>query len=332
MREAITTNPQKRVAILVLPSFSNLTLAAVMEPLRAVNRQAGRTLFTWSLLTEEGRPIASSSGLRISPDRSIAEAEPFDWLLVVASFDAESGASPKIRQFLRRAARQGALIAGMESAAYVLALAGVLDGHRATTHWEDLQDFTERFPAIEVVPNRFVIDRRRVTSGGYLPSLDLMLEMLRREFGLGLSLAVSSAFIYRARDTGDEPQPMVATGRLGALDAAAQAAIHEMETNIAAPLSIAAIADRIGFSPRELQRRFVASLGTSPKKYYLELQLVLARRLLEHADMPVVEIAAGCGFASGSAFARAFRARFGINPSDFRQRSLEQHRKPSKRR
>ena len=317
MREAITTNPQKRVAILVLPSFSNLTLAAVMEPLRAVNRQAGRTLFTWSLLTEEGRPIASSSGLRISPDRSIAEAEPFDWLLVVASFDAESGASPKIRQFLRRAARQGALIAGMESAAYVLALAGVLDGHRATTHWEDLQDFTERFPAIEVVPNRFVIDRRRVTSGGYLPSLDLMLEMLRREFGLGLSLAVSSAFIYRARDTGDEPQPMVATGRLGALDAAAQAA---------------AIADRIGFSPRELQRRFVASLGTSPKKYYLELQLVLARRLLEHADMPVVEIAAGCGFASGSAFARAFRARFGINPSDFRQRSLEQHRKPSKRR
>ena len=90
MREAITTNPQKRVAILVLPSFSNLTLAAVMEPLRAVNRQAGRTLFTWSLLTEEGRPIASSSGLRISPDRSIAEAEP----LAEATTDAENHFGP----------------------------------------------------------------------------------------------------------------------------------------------------------------------------------------------------------------------------------------------
>lgn len=332
MREALPTAPQIRVAILVLPSFSNLTLAAVMEPLRAANRQAGRTLFTWSLITEQGRPIASSSGLRISPDRSLAEAGAFDWLLVVASFDAEAGASAQIRQFLRRAARQGSVIAGMESAAYVLALAGVLDGYRATTHWEDLQDFTERFPAIEVVPDRFVIDRRRLTSGGYLPSLDLMLEMLRREFGLGLALAVSSSFIYRAREAGDEPQPMVAIGRMGALDGDLQAAIRLMESHIEAPLSIAEIARRAGLSPRELQRRFVAAFGAAPKKYYLELQLVLARRLLEHADTPVVEIATACGFASGSAFARAFRARFGINPAHFRQASLEQHRKPARRR
>lgn len=319
MREAVETTPRIRVAILILPGFSNLTLAAVMEPLRAANRQAGRTLFAWRLVTEQGRPIRSSSGLKITPDCDLAEAGPFDWLLVVASFDAEAGASPQIRQFLRRAARQNVIIGGMEAAAYVLALAGVLDNHRATTHWEDLQDFTERFPAIDVVPDRFVLDRRRLTSGGYLPSLDLMLEMLRREFGLSLALAVSSAFIYRTRDAGDEPQPMVSIGRLGALDTALQSAIGLMETHIEKPLAIATIAARIGFSARDLQRRFVSVLEISPKRYYQELQLVLARRLLEHADTPIIEIATRCGFTSASAFARAFRNRFDVNPSHFRR-------------
>src|SRR5712671_1480977 len=88
-------DPQ-RIAILVLPSFSNLTLAALMEPLRAANRWAGRSLFAWSTVTERGEAIASSSGLQVVPDRSIVSIGPFDALFVVASFDAVLHTSQRI--------------------------------------------------------------------------------------------------------------------------------------------------------------------------------------------------------------------------------------------
>jgi transcriptional regulator GlxA family with amidase domain len=304
-----------RVGILVLPLFSNLTLAAVMEPLRAANRMAGRPLFAWTILTEDGQAIVSSSGLRIAPDAAIGSARDFDMLFVVASYEAE--ASPKVRRFLRSGAHM--LIGGMESAAYVLAWAGVLDGYRATTHWEDLGDFAERFPAVTVVPDRFVIDRRRVTSGGALPTLDLMLDLLRRNHGLGLALAVSSTFIYEQEHAGHDPQHMVAAGRLDWQDPVVVRAIRLMEANVETPLPIGEIAAQAGVGTRELLRRFTDRLGTSPKAYYVGLRLMLGRRLLEHTDRPMADIAAACGFASGSAFARAFRERYGVNPSAFRR-------------
>lgn len=305
----------RRVGILVLPLFSNLTLAAVMEPLRAANRMAGHDLFAWTILTEDGGPIASSSGLRIIPDAAIGSACDFDMLFVVASYEAD--ASPRVRRFLRSAA--GLLIGGMESAAYVLARAGVLDGYRATTHWEDLGDFAERFPAIDVVPDRFVLDRRRVTSGGALPTLDLMLDLLRRDHGLSLALAVSSTFIYEQEHAGHDPQHMVAAGRLDWQDPVLVRAIRAMEAHVEAPLPIARVAALAGVGTRELLRRFTERLGTNPKTYYAGLRLMLGRRLLEHTDRPMADIAAGCGFASGSAFARAFRARYRINPAAFRR-------------
>src|SRR5439155_441758 len=182
----------QRIAILVMPSFSNLTLAALMEPLRAANRWAGRSLFQWSTVTERGGPIASSSGLQIVPDRSIEAAGAFDVLFVVASFDA------------------------------------------VPLRWQD---------------------------------------------------------------------PLLV------------AAIRLMEENIESTLSIGAIAAKVGIGERELLRRFSSKLKLSPKAYYTILRLALARRLLEHTEHPVSAVAVTCGFGSASAFARAFRERFGLNPS-----------------
>ncbi|MGO4126322.1 GlxA family transcriptional regulator, partial [Inquilinus sp. YAF38] len=201
----------------------------------------------------------------------------------------------------------------------VLALAGVLDGHRATTHWEDLRDFAERFPAVTAVPDRFVIDRRRITAGGALPTLDLMLDLLRRDHGLSLALAVSSTFLYEGTHPGHDPQHMVAAGRLAWQDPLLVRAIRLMEANIEAPLPVEAIAAELGIGPRALLQRFRATLGTGPKAYYAELRLALARRLLENTDRPVNDIAADCGFASGSALARAFRTRYGVNPAGARR-------------
>jgi AraC family transcriptional regulator, glycine betaine-responsive activator len=309
----------RRVAILVLPSFSNMTLSAVMEPLRIANRMAGRQLFGWSVLSEAGTPITSSSGLRVMPDASLAGARGFDALFVVASYEAERNTTEAVRRFIRTAARSGCLIGGMETGAYALAAAGVLDGYRATTHWEDLGDLGERYPTIKTVPDRFVIDRRRVTSGGALPTLDLMLDLIRREHGVALALSVSSSFIYDGDRTGREPQHMVSAGRLAWQDPVLIGTIRLMEANIETPISIEAIAADARISPRELLRRFSSKLGTSPKAFYIDLRLTLARRLLENTDQSVSAIAAACGFISGSDFARAFKLRFGMTPSELRR-------------
>jgi transcriptional regulator GlxA family with amidase domain len=309
----------RRAAILIMPAFSNLTLAALMEPLRAANRMAGRSLFEWTVVTDRGQAISSSSGLKVTPDAAIDDVGAFDMLFVVAAFDAERNTSERIKRFVRAASRRGVQIGGLESAAYVLAAAGVLDGYKATTHWEDLEDFAERFPAVAVLPDRFVIDRRRVTSSGALPTLDLMLELLRRDHGLGLALAVSSTFIYEQEHAGHDPQHMVAAGRLSWQDPLLVRAIRQMEAHIDHPRSIATIARATGVGTRELLRRFQIKLKTSPKTYYTHLRLTLARRLLEHTDRPISEVALATGFGSASAFARAFRERYGMTPSALRR-------------
>jgi len=308
----------RRIAVLALPRFSNMTLAAVIEPLRTANRAAERTLFAWTLLAEHTE-VASSSGLRLLADATLAAAPAFDALFVVASYEAERHASPAVLRFIRRAARAGALIGGLESAVYALAAAGVLDGHRATTHWEDLSDLAERYPAIEVVPDRFVIDRDRVTAGGAVPTLDLMLELLQRAHGPSIALAAAAAFIYDREHAGHEAQPMRAVGRLAWQDPALVQVIRLMERNIETPLPVADLARAAGVGVRELHRRFRLRLRTSPSGYYAELRLFLARRLLEHTDHPVSRVAMMTGFASGSAFARAFRARFQLSPSGVRR-------------
>jgi AraC family carnitine catabolism transcriptional activator len=146
----------------------------------------------------------------------------------------------------------------------------------------------------------------------------MMLDLLQRDHGLNLALAVSGSFIYDQEHAGHEPQRMVAAGRLGWRDPVLVRAIRAMEQHTETPLTIDAIAEAAGVGPRELLRRFTKTLGSGPKAYYVDLRLRLARRLLEHGDQPVSAVAASCGFPSASAFARLFRRRFGRTPSAFR--------------
>ena len=311
--------PARRYGILLLPAFSNLTLAGLMEPWRVANRLADRPVISWRIATEDGGAAVSSSGLSFTADAAMEALGPLEAVFVVASYGAERHTTPRILRWLRARARAGVRLGGMETGAYVLARAGLLDGYQATTHWQDLSAFAERFPKIDVRPDRFVVDRERMTSGGALPTLDLVLELLRRDHGLGLAIAVSSMFIYEQEHAGREPQHMVSAGRLAWQDPVLLGAIRAMEEHIEEPLAVAAIAARAGVGVRELLRRFRVKLGTSPKAYYADLRLALARRLLEHTERSVSDIALACGFGSGSAFARAFRARFAASPSEIRR-------------
>ena len=138
----------------------------------------------------------------------------------------------------------------------MLGAAGVLAGRRATTHWEDLEEFAARFPEAQVVADRYVIDGRIVTAGGASPAFDLVLHLVRSRFGAAVALDVASVFVYDEAHAASDAQPLVSLGRLGAREPRVAAAIRLMEASLDRPLASAAIARRVGVSVRSLETLF----------------------------------------------------------------------------
>jgi transcriptional regulator GlxA family with amidase domain len=308
----------QRVIILLVPGFSNLTLAGIMEPLRAANRMAGHRVYDIVLASLDGRPARSSSGLEIAVQQRLAEVQAPELLLIVSSFEADAFCKPEALRQLRRIAGTGCLMGGMESGAYILARAGLLDGYRATFHWEDYERLRELFPEVRVAEERYVVDRDRATSGGAIPTLDFAINLLRHQQGFALALEVASTFIYEQESSPRDAQRTLSLGRLKWAEPHISAAVELMESNLQEPLSIAEIARRVGISERSLHRDFRRILGSSPRRFYQWARLNAARRLLLQTDLPVAEVALASGFEDRSAFSRAFKSRFGEAPRSLR--------------
>lgn len=305
-----------RVALLVLDDSNMLPLAAAVDPMRAANRLAARRMFDWTYLTATARPARLTSGIEV-PGTPIARAEPCDLLLVIAGFNLEAQATPALFASLRRIAATGATLGGIDGGATILASAGLLDGHRATPHWEDFESFAARFPAVTTLRDRFHVDGARMTSGGATPAIDMMLQLIAARGGAALATRVAGAFIYDAA-----PGPMRTQRRAAAhpghsaLTARASAL---MEDRLDAPLPMAEIARRLGISPRALQAQFRARLNCTPQAHYLALRLAEALRLVTETDRPLTDIALATGFASQASFARAFRAAHGQSARERRR-------------
>ncbi|HKF70641.1 MAG TPA: GlxA family transcriptional regulator [Stellaceae bacterium] len=318
---ARTTDQPLVIDLLVVDGFSLMSLAATMEPLRAANRVSGRPLYDWRLVSPDGKSALSSSGVPLPVSGALDPKRSRDALIVVAAFEAQRrGAGLAAR--LRAVARAGVPLGGIESGAWLLAKAGLLDGYRATAHWEEVDEFAAAFRAVDVVADRFVIDRDRFTAGGATPALDMMLHLIRVQHGMTIALNVASIFIYDQEHLPADRQPIVQVGRLGFVEPRLTAAIRLMEGSIEEPLTIARIAAEIGLSARSMQTLFTRHLGAAPRTYYLDLRLDAARRLLQQTRRSLVEIAVACGFASASAFSRAFRRRYGRSPRELRREGV----------
>lgn len=308
-KNILTSSPTPlQIAVLVLDTCNTLSFAAAVDPMRAANRLAGRRLFDWIYVTATGTPATLTSDITV-PGIALSRLDNCDLLLMVAGFDLERHATPALRASLRRIAATGATVAGIDGGPWLMAEAGLLDGHSATTHWEDLDRFASRFPAITPLRNRFHIDGARLTCGGALPAIDMMLHLIAARYGQTLSTRVAGAFIHdHAPDparsqtrTGPSPNHNALTARATAL----------MEQNLDTPLPIPTIAKQCGTSPRSLETQFRARLNTTPQAHYLHLRLTEALRLVTDTPLPLMDVALATGFASQSSFARAFHAAHG---------------------
>jgi transcriptional regulator GlxA family with amidase domain len=306
------------IDVLAFPETTVILLASVIEPLRAANRIAGRTLYGWRLLSLDGKPVETTAGIAMPVDGAFQAGNEQNPLFLVSSYNWRRSNTTALKMALSRAARHRSMIAGIESGTWLMAEASLLENHKVTVHWEDLEDFSARHPQIDVVKERFVIDRRRMTSGGALPTLDMMLEIIRRRQGYSMALEVSRAFLYERG--GGEVDIRPTPSSLGVLDKRLFQALRLMEETIDQPLTMAQVGSRTKISARHLQTLFQNSFGVPPHEHYLAIRLNVARRRVIESDLSLADIAAATGFNSASAFSRAYRGQFQESPSETRRR------------
>ena len=304
--------------VLVLDQSNTLSFAAATDPMRAANRKANAPLFRWRFATPDGTPAKLTTGLEVD-GCAIADIAECDLLIVVAGFDLLKHATPKLSASLRRFCMQGSGIIAIDGGPWILASAGLLDGHSATTHWEDLEEFASRFPDVDTRRDRYCLSPPFATSGGASPAIDLMLHLIANRWGADLARRTAGAFLYDPVPEGrwqtpsslprDPMRPSVVTR---ALDLMAQ--------NLDDPLTIAELASELGQSTRRLEQLFASFVGQPPRSYYLHLRLTEAHRMATDTPKPVRDIAFATGFSSLASFSRAFAAQFGHSVSALRRR------------
>ncbi len=309
-----STGGQRRFVFLLLDRFTMLSFAGAIEPLRIANRVIGRPAYSWVLAGENGVESTCSNGASFKLDMGLDEIEREDTVLVCGGIDVQQATTKPILNWLRREARRGAAIGGLCTGAYTVAKAGLLDGKRATIHWENQDSFLEEFEDVKLTKSVFVVDGNRMSTAGGTASIDLMLKIIAQDHGEEIANTVADQLIYSSIRTDQDIQRLSIPTRIGVRHPKLSQVIQMMEANIEEPISPAELATHVGMSTRQLERLFRRYLTRSPKRYYMELRLQKARNLLMQTDMSVINVALACGFASPSHFSKCYRAHYQTTP------------------
>ncbi|MEM7189954.1 MAG: GlxA family transcriptional regulator, partial [Pseudomonadota bacterium] len=242
-----------------------------------------------------------------------------DFLFVCAGLDADPPYRTRLNAGLQRAARRGIVLGSLSAGTLILARAGLLNGYASTIHWEFQPAFVEEFPDHETSPGLYVIDRDRWTGSGGITGMDMMLQLIERDHGTGLTRSVGNQFqIDQIRNATMHQRPGHLE-RLESLPAPLQTAVNLMMTNIEEPLKMETLAEMAGLNLRRMERLFNAHLDAAPAQFYRRLRLEKARDLLLHTNLPTLEVACLSGFSSSSHFAMAYQRQFGLRPSEARR-------------
>lgn len=302
-----------RFGFLTLPNYSLIAVSAAVEACRMANYVAGSDVYSWQILTLDGAPAKASGGLTLGPTLSLADAAPFDVLFVCGGIDVRHSVDRRTLEELRRLARRGTPLGALCTGSFALADAGVLDGYRCAIHWENLGAIREEFETVDFADDLFVIDRDRFTCSGGSAPIDMLGVFIEARLGRAVAERMSEQFVLDRLRGGAEPQhaPLRSKGlhhpalvQAGAL----------MARTIGTPLTVAAVAARVGLSPRQLERLFRHHTGLGPAEFSMSLRLDHARELLRQSDLAVTAVGVASGFVSSAHFSAAYRRRFGHAP------------------
>jgi len=325
-------NPSvKTVVFLLQPHFSLLAFTAAADALTTANLVIGQPKFSFKTLSVNSKSVVSDLGIPICCDYSLhkdastqiaADDHPvlptLDLLIVCGGFRCELEENTGTTALLCEAHEHGVMLGGLWNGIFAVAHAGLMSGHSAAIHFDNIEQAENLFPSLELRKDTLVIDRKRVSAAGPNSAFDLMLLLIQRYDTIETVQAIRD--ILRA-DTGSQENVEAALQKDDErrYPASLRNALQLMRGNLDQPVSKQMLSQHINISTRAMERLFQRYLQTSPAKHYMRLRLQSAYELLKQTDQSIGEISDACGFISSAHFSRTFSQQYGLAPSALRK-------------
>ena len=306
------------IGVLIFPDFQLLDAAGPISVFEIASRLAGAAPSIRTIAVTPG-PVRSSAGVEmlargLQPSAAIST-------LIVAGGSGVNAASKcdKTLGFLRAMAKRGVRIASVCSGAFILAEAGLLDGRRATTHWQRTRQFLSQYPKVKLEPDQiFVRDGDIWSSAGISAGIDLALAMVAEDLGDEIAKQAARQLVLYHRRSGGQSQfsslleLKAPSGRFGPL-------LSWAREHLDAPLTVEALAEQAGMSTRHFARAFIAETGTTPSKAVERLRVEVARQQVQSSSEAIERVAETTGFRDPERMRRAFIRAFGQPPQSLRR-------------
>ncbi|WP_426434254.1 GlxA family transcriptional regulator [Bradyrhizobium genosp. P] len=312
----------QRVAIAIHDGVQALDVAGPVDVFAETNGfVAGGDGYETVLVAVDCAPLRASNGMKMAADLSFDDAqEAFD-IVLVAGGPALPDAAPDaaMMQWLRWASARAGLYGSICTGAFALGHAGLLDGHKVTTHWQNAAHLAARFPAAEVMHDRIYIrDGRLMTSAGVTAGIDLGLALVGERHGPQVAVAVAKRLVVVAQRQGGQSQfsPYL-TAPVDEDSPIARAQAQVMQ-HVGARHTLQSLAEIVGMSVRNFGRAFAQETGLTPHEFVERARIDAARRLLEGSDRPLKAVAFDCGFGSADRMRIVFSERLGVSPAQYR--------------
>jgi transcriptional regulator GlxA family with amidase domain len=280
----------------------------------------------------DGRDVVSSSGVRIGVEAALPEfGDAIDTFIVPGGFTwPQAMEDEPLLAALRDGAARSRRVMSVCAGAFLLGAVGLLDGRRATTHWQFLDDLAQRFPAAAVERGPiFVGDGDVFTSAGGTASIDLALALVEDDRGAQIARGTAQFLVVFMQRPGGQPQFSVRLHALPDLRDPVRELLDGIAEDPAGDHRLAALSQRSGFSERHLTRVFTRELGTTPARYVEQVRIEAARALLETSDASLDVIADRSGLSSAETLRRSFTRAVGLTPHAYRQRFRSTRREPA---
>jgi transcriptional regulator GlxA family with amidase domain len=314
--EPMTNRP---VLVVLFDDVQSLDVTGPVEVFAGAGH-SGRGAYPIVTASLDGGPVRTQSGLRLLPDTTLADADRPHTLLVPGG-EGTRRPDPRLIDWLRENAPHAERLVSVCTGALLLAEAGLLDGHRATTHWIACDHLARCYPRVEVEAEPiFVRDGRISTSAGVTAGIDLALALVEEDLGRDAALTVARHLVVFLRRPGNQAQFSAQLAAQTARRAPLRDLQHWISEHPDEDLSVEALAARARLSPRHFARAFRTETGTTPGRYVDRVRLEHARRLLEDTADGVEEVARAAGYGTPEAMRRAFVRAMDTAPADYRRR------------
>ncbi len=308
------------VAVLAYPGVSSFGLGVTAEVFGCDRSAEGLPRYDYVVTAAEPGLVRTNVGLPVLVEAGLDRLSSADLAIVVCWDDIATRPPEPVLQALRTVVAGGGRVLSQCTGAFVLAAASLLDGRRATTHWQYAGELARRYPRIQVDPGVLYVDEGQViTSAGTAAGIDACLHVVRLEHGAAVANQLARRMVVAPHRDGGQAQfvPVL----VDSPDSQAELAVlHEwVQRHLHQPVTVADLARRVHMSPRTFARWFAARTGTTPHQWLTSQRLIMAQELLERTGRGVEQIAADCGLTP-LMLRRHFASRWGITPQAYRRR------------